>query len=790
MLRKIYARLDRFATRLEAFAIDDARLVLLVGLLIALSAGAGLLGLTFANDYRVFFERTDPQRVAHEQAESRFTGSDTVNIVLSAKQGDLFTPRGLQAIREATEAGWRMPHATRVDSLSNFQHSRGEGDELIVEPLVDESRALDGAELARVRRIALSEPGIQGRYLSKDGRTAQIVVTVPLPSNDTAAMQEVGAFAEALKTKLAARYPELQVATSGVVLLSDSFYSVTQTDMAKLVPAMMLLILITIALFFRSLRAALAATGVLGLSILTTLGLAGWIGMPMSPASGEAPIIVLTIATAEAIHIIGTMYALERRGYSRTAAIKGTMRMNHAAFALTTFTDVLGFLCFNFSETPPFRDLGNLCALGALVAYGFSIFFLPALLSVWRFPPRSDLLEREHNVERVARWSIRHRVPVLISFAVVTLGLGALTTKLEIRDNFIEWLAPSHPFRADAEFINARLPGIYTLSYALPSGEEGGIAEPRYLQTVERFQSWLAQQPQVADVGSVVDVMRRLNRNMHGDNPAFEKLPESRDLAAQYLLLYEMSLPQGKDLSDQITPDKASSRLVVALKDVSSAEMVALKERADAWLKQNAPPVMQAPGTGTALMFAYLTEENTQSMLIGTLSAFLVIAVTTALALLSWRLGLLALLPAIAPVAMAFGAWELILGHQGLYAAFVTSCALGLTVDAVTHFIMKFSHAWQKEGKTREEATLYAYRTVGIELWIACATLIVGFAVLSFSQFEVIARLGQMVALIFLFSVPTTFVMLPALLATLLPKRAAGAAAYAEIEGGAYPATA
>lgn len=771
MLRALYARLDHFAQRLERLPLDHPRTVVAAGVAFALLACAALTQLVFANDYRVFFDARDPERAAHERSEANFTGSDSVNIVIAARQGDLFTPRALKAIADATEAAGAIPHAVRVDSLANHQHSYASGDDLVVEPLIERADSLSQGDVLRIRRIAMTEPAIQGRYLSTDGRTATIVATISLPQGDTKAMTNVGEAAARLKSRLAYAYPELTVATSGVVLLSHSFYTVTQSDMAKLVPVMTLLLAIGIAAFFRSAAASGAAMLSLGLPITVTVGIAAAAGVAMSPASAQAPIIVLTIATAEAIHIIGSVLHFEREGLDRRAAIARALRVNHAAIFLTTLTDLFGFLSFNFSDTPPFRDLGNLCALGAVIAYVYSMLFLPALLNLWRFRASTAAHAKEQNVTRVAAWSMRNARVVLVGIGVLTLGLGSLWPSLETRDNFIEWLSPGQSFREDAEFINARMPGIYTMTYALDSGEEGGIAEPDYLRRVAAFQRWLAAQPEVADVASVADVMKRLNRNMNGDLKAHERLPDSRALAAQYLVLYEMSLSQGKDLADQITPDKRASRVIVVLNDVSSEAMVDIKLRADAWLKANTPAAMHAPGTGTSLMFAFLTERNTNQMVWGTATALLTIAVATGLALLSARMGLISLLPALAPVAMAFGAWALLLGEQGLYAAFVISCSLGLTVDAVTHFTLKFHKAW-REGEARDDAVLTAYRQVGMELWVATTTLTAGFLLLSFSDFAIIARLGQMVALIFAFSLATTFIMLPALIRVMLPERA------------------
>jgi len=771
MLDRLFDILDRIAQRMETAAIQRPAWTLTIGILVAVVAGLGLLGIQFTNDYRVFFEPGDPQRVANERLEAEFTQSDTVNFVLAARDGDMLTPGRLAAVEALTEAAWRLPGVTRVDSLTNYQYSYGEDDDLIVEPLVSNAAAATPEDIARIRRNAMSEPAVVGRFLSGDGKTAQVIATVRLESGNTAALTEIADAAARLKAETARANPDLTVASTGVILLSHSFYDVTRSDLARLVPVMVLFLFVSIWFFFRSWRAALAAVAVLSLSVLATMGIAGWLGFSLSPASGQVPVIILTIATAEAVHLIGKAHSYQRQGYSRREASLKSVRLNHAPIALTTFTDVLGFLCFNFSETPPFRDLGNIAAFGAVIAYLYSILFLPALIGAVPLGVRTDVLEREHNVEKLAGWAMRRRALVLGGFSALALGLGALAPHLEARDNFIEWLAPRHAFRQDAEFINARLPGIYTLNYGIESGEDGGIAEPQYLRNLERFVRWLEAQPEVADVTSIVDVMRRLNRNLHGDDPAYERLPESRDLAAQYLLLYEMNLAQGQDLSNQLTPDKRASRVMVAMNNITSEEMVALKERADAWLARNTPAVMHAQGVGTSLMFAYLTQENSRSMVSGTISAFLLIGLMTAIALRSPLLGFVALIPSIIPVIMAFGAWLIIEGDYGLYAAFVTSCALGLTVDSVTHFMMNFSRARKDTGGAAAPAVLATFRGVGMELWIASAVLVVGFLILAFSDFEIIAKLGLMTALIFVFAIATTFVMLPALLSLLNQRR-------------------
>ncbi len=775
-LTPFFSRLDRLAQWLENLTTARPMATLLAAACIACAAGAGLVGMRFANDYRVFFDARDPERIAQEQLEATFVAGDSVNLVISREGGSLFNPRDLALIAELNEEMVRLPHVRRVDSLASYQTSRADGDALVVAPLLPAGK-ISTAQAASIAQMALADTAVINRLMSADGKTAQLIATVALPQNDQAALDAIAGATAALKARVEAAHPDLHIATTGVVLLSHSFYAITKADMMKLIPIMSVLLLLAIAAFFRSWSAAFAALLTLGLSVLVTMGIGGWLGFALSPASGQVPVIILTIATAEAIHLIGVMKAQQQVGLDARAAARASVRANHMPIFLTTITDVLGFLCFNFSDTPPFRDLGNLASLGAIVAYGFSVLFLPALLCVLPVKANVALSEKATPFERVAIFSMRHRGKVLMAFAALTMGLASQMPKLDVKDNFIEWLSPGQPFREDADYINARLPGVYTMQFALPAGGVDGVSDPAYLRKVEAFAVWLQDQPQVNHVWSITELMKRLNRNMHGDTKSMDKLPDSKALAAQYMLLYEMSLEPGADLTNQISLDKSSSRMVVALHDVSSTEMIALKLRAENWLRVNAPS-MQAKATGTSLMFASLTENNTRSMVGGTIVSFLTIAVTLTFALRSVRLGLVSLLPSIAPSLMAFGLWYFLEGHIGLYAAFVVSCALGLVVDATTHFLLEYHREAHKIGVYGNAAVRGAFRHIGMDLWVASVVLALGFGILTFSDFAIIAKLSQMVTLIFLFAISSTFLMLPALLSLIdQPRRAPRAVA-------------
>jgi len=146
-------------------------------------------------------------------------------------------------------------------------------------------------------------------------------------------------------------------------------------------------------------------------------------------------------------------------------------------------------------------------------------------------------------------------------------------------------------------------------------------------------------------VSTITDTFKRLNKNMHGDDPAYYRLPEQRDLAAQYLLLYEMSLPYGLDLNNQINVDKSATRVMVIMETLSTNEVLALEERAQQWLKKNGLPSMQVPGASTAIMFANIGARNIQNMLMGAALALVLISALLIFALRSLKFGLISLIP-------------------------------------------------------------------------------------------------------------------------------------------------
>ena len=300
-------------------------------------------------------------------------------------------------------------------------------------------------------------------------------------------------------------------------------------------------------------------------------------------------------------------------------------------------------------------------------------------------------------------------------------------SRIELKENWLKLLDESYEFRRSTDFISKNFTGVETYEYSLNAGREGGVTDVEYLTRVDALAEWFRAQPEVAHVFGIADILKRLNKNLHGDDPEFYRLPEDSELAAQYLLLYELSLPVGRDLNNLIDVGRSSTRLTVVLKSLSTAEKIALDRRAQDWFRQNAPD-LATQATGVAVVGASSIQRNIEGMLIGTVSAMAIVSLLLLFVFRSVRLGLISLIPNFVPAAMAMGLWGYLVGEVGVAASVVTAIAFGIIVDDTIHFMTKYVAA-RKSGLLPSESVQSAFRTVGKALLATTVVFALGFMV-------------------------------------------------------------
>lgn len=737
--------------------------VVIIALSLVAVAGSGIPLMSNAKDYRIFFGEHNPHLLAFEKMEKTYTRDDNIFFVLAPKNGNVFTQKNLSAVEQLTNSAWQIPYSSRVDSISNYQYTHAQGDDLIVRDLYRDAGSLSEVEILKIREIALSEPLLLNRLISPKAHVTGINVTFQFPGKSETENPEVISYVTQLADQIRSNYPDIEVYVTGLVMLPNAFYTASTNDMRTLMPLALLVVLVVIGVLLREWSSTFTTLWVILLSIITAMGLTGWFGIKLTPVSSNAFTIILTLGVANSIHILVSLLHAMRHGSDKNSAIIESLRINIQPVVLTSLTTMVGFLSLNFSDARPFHDLGNIVSMGIGASLILSLTFLPALIAILPLKQPKPVTNTLEPIDKLAEFVIQKRQILLWGIALVVVILISFIPRNHLRENMVYYFDESIPFRINAEFVSDNLGGIYGINYSISAGEAGGISDPEFLRKLDEFSNWYRSQPEVIHVSSITDTFKRLNKNMHGDDPEYYRLPQERSLAAQYLLLYEMSLPYGLDLNNQVNVDKSATRIFVNTGTLHSDEVINLEERAQAWLNVNMPE-LRSDGSSTTVMFSHIAAVNIESMITGTSIALIIISAILVVALRSVRVGAISLIPNIIPPAMGFGLWGLIVGEVTVGASIVAAMVLGIVVDDTVHFLSKYLRARNEKQMDTHAAVRYAFHSVGKALWITSLVLVCGFMILAFSTFKMNSHLGILTSIIVVLALIADFLFLPPLL--------------------------
>ena len=765
-----FKAIDRFAARLTERVLQRRWLTVVLAVVLAAAAGAGASKLEFSANYRVFFSDANPELTAFENLQNTYTKNDNFLFVLQPQDGAAFSNETLAAVEELTAAAWQIPYAIRVDSITNFQHTYAIEDDLIVEDLVQNAATQSDAFLAERRDVALAEPLLRDQLITDAADVTAVNVVLQYPEASITEVPEAVAVARELRATIEAQYPHLDIQLTGVSMLNNAFAETGMNDGATLMPLMFAVIFGVTWLIIRSFSATFSTIIVIMLSSIVGMGMAGYAGVKLTPISMSAPIVILTLAVADSIHILLSLRGLMREGMAKHAAIVEAVRINFLPVSITSLTTIVGFLALNFSDSPPYWHLGNITAVGIAAAWLYSVTLLPALLSILPYSTSATTEKSwsQRTMSGLADFVITHNRKLLIGVGAAALIVVSFIPMNDFNDQWVEYFDERVEFRTDSDQAMEHF-GMYPIEYSVPAANAGGVSEPEYLANLDKFAEFLRTQPEVKHVYTLSDIMKRLNRNMHADDASYYRTPADRELSAQYLLLYELSLPYGLDLNDRINIDKSASRVTATLGRTSTEDTRQLLERVDTWMADNWPTYMQASPTSASVMFAYIAERNVENMITGTILAIVAISLIMVFALRSVALGVLSLVPNGLPILVTFGTWALLVGEVGFSVATVASISLGIIVDDTVHFLSKYVRARDERGLSAENSIRYAFENVGMAIVVNTIILSIGFFVMTVSAFKPNFDMGLMTVIAIVFALILDFLLLPALL--LLGKR-------------------
>lgn len=661
------------------------------------------------------------------------------------------------------------------------ESSEEEGGEIVIARVID-SVPQDSARLAALRRQVLADDRYAGTLVSTDGTSALLLVRLsPGSAREKVVMDIERVVAQSSLSR--------QVSLSGSPAMMKYMRDWMASDMARLLPLVVLVLVLVLLVAFLNWYGVLLPLAAVLIALVWTLGLVGLFRQPITIVMAVLPPVLVSVGSAYGIHIVERWESERRKGSDARTAVRTAVGNTGLPVLLAMATTVAGFGSNFVMKIVSIRAFAIFSALGILFSFVLALVFVPAALALVRRggveglrgeedeaksqeakangqgeewsgggEGRSQKLEtRAQNAETERRrgrwfgawgeWVHRHPWLVILAAAILTALSLVAAQRVHPETDFVSYFKPgSGPTRA-ARIVNERFGGMMQFEFLV----SGDICDTAVLGAMERFETALKQVPHVTKVYSITDVLRSTNRAFNNGRPEFDRLPESRDAVAQYLLLLSFS---GSDfLSRLITSDYQVARITARFDRQESGEIALAMQQVRAAMAEHfpkgGPAVVRVGGMPMAVLALHenIQRNQTWSVVTALVAVLLLVAVLFG----SVRLGLAALLPILFTLALSFG----VMGAAGIQVDVVTallgSIAVGIGIDYSCHLIARYREE-RAAGAAGAELMRRTLAAVGPAVAANALAVGLGFAVLGFSSLQIIQKFGVLVAGTMLFS--------------------------------------
>ena len=750
---------------LSKFIINNRIVFIFSCLVLVLILGRGITSVVFDPDMERFFPKGHPATSLSYEIDETFIRTDNLVIAINAKNNSIFTKKTLSLIESLTEKSWTVPYSIRVDSLTNYSYVRSVDDDLLVEPFIENAVSLEDSFIKQREKIVEEEEIIFGSLISKDKKTTviSIIVDPPNPDANIKLIDTVEYMLEYVD-EAKSNHPELDIRVLGTPYQEYISPKMVLSEMPIVMPSMLLLILVSVFFLLRSVFAVLATILVIVLSLISTFGSVGYIGNALNQMVITIPILIITLALADCVHLFSIFFQQRVKGHSSKESMIRSLELNLQPLFLTTLTTCIGFLSFNVLDVPPLQDLGNFVSIGIAMAFIFTIFFAAPLFSFFEIKAPKSVNQQINLSRKIAKFSLKNSKTLLWSVPLASLLLICLIPLNVLDENPTQMYDEGFTsFSADTLWLDEMLGVTFPVSFKA-SSNNGSVSEPEFLKKIDNFVKWLETQDEVNHVTSLAHTMKNLNKSMHGDDPEWETIPESEELSSQYLFFYEMSLPMGLDLNSSISQDRASTKISANLDDMSGKDFLKFDKKVRAHIQENNLTEIISPAAGFRVVFSHISMVIVNSLLFGVFLGLLSITLLLGLFFRSIPFGVLSAFPNVLPIAAAFGIWALYDGQVGFMVAVGMGSTLGIIVDFTVHLLSKYDLARREMGQSPEEAVVFAFESVGFALIVMTIVISLGFLVLNLVNFMPLHDFARFSTISFLMALIIDFLLFPNLL--------------------------
>lgn len=758
---------DGLVTKVCNFVRDNTRLVFIFSLIIFGSLAPGLKHFKEKYDIRVWFRETDPLIETLNVFERQFGNDESVVIVLHSPEG-IFKPKVAETLREITDQMWKVSEVIRVDSLSNYNYTYAEDDDIIIEPFFYETGTpLRQPYLDEKRKVALTHKVLPNYLISEDGNAAMIFAHLKPTLLGSPNYENILNETKKITNKYNGKNG-IELHIIGEAAVNDAFREVANKDAKRFLPIIFIMIVLYLLLTFRSFTAMLLPLGVTLVTLMTTFGLAFYMNFTFNNIMSILPAILIAISIADSVHILVTYFNFRGNSHDHNESAYLALHKNLVPTFLTSVSTMIGFFSLTPTELMPVRELGILAGIGCFFAWFFTVFFMTPLI-FWlpfRVPRhfKSLMGQSLDGVNPISRKFVKildgHKGKVILFMILFSLGSIYSATLINMNSNPYEYFTDSQPISKANDFVKKVFGGNTGPEFIIDSGENDGVKDPTFLKKVEKFKLWVDQLPFVNKTVDIVDIIKDMNQNLYGGKEEEYRLPETQKQVAEQLFLYSMSLPQGMDINNRIniTNDKTRMSVLWSIYD-SNGWLRHIKEMEDKGKEFG----LKIEATGKFYLFQRMMEYVVLTFVKSISMAMILVALLMMVIFRSLKIGFISLIPNILPLIlggaiMGIGNVDLNIGS-----ALVFSVCLGIAVDDTIHFLTNY-YRLKNEGLEEKEIMGRIFTYTGSALMVTTIILASGFGIYYFGDFVPNENFGMLCALVLTGALLIDLICLPALL--------------------------
>lgn len=757
---------------LQVYRHPYLTVAMVMALMVLLLLKLPTLTVDTSND--AFYHPDDPIRVAYNDFQQQFGKDD--RIVIAIQPDEIFNSATLQQIRDLQQdLDRQVPHLSKTTSLLNARYTSSVDDELLVEDFIEQIPQLS-QPLAELKNKAEANAFYQDFLLSSDGSFTFINIE-PLATklNDNNELQfistrEYREMMQAIEPILDEyRSEDFKLFVAGFPVITDRLTQAIEKTLVELTPLTILINLAFLFLLFRRFSGVVYPTLIAVMSIVSAVGIMTWLSIPLDLVTTIIPTLLSVVAIADSVHLLTTFYREhDRNGGDKEAAIAHAMSRNGLAILMTSVTTSAGLASFLVADLAPVYHLGIVAPAGIMLAFLFSVTLLPALLAIFpvKVKPAGQDASRfaDGLLDWVTEFSCSHYKAILVgSAALLLVGItGAF--QLQLSHNALTWLPEDSPVRHDTVVIDQVIGGAVPIEVIVDSGESGGIYEPELMQRLETSATIIdglgTETIPIGNSNSVTTVIKEVNQALQDNDPLHYVIPDSRELIAQELLLFEISAAD--ELFQLVDDEYSKLRFTIMLPFADAIQLKPVLDRVREHFQSNYAD-LDVTLTGIAPMLVGTMYDVITTMFKSYGFALITITVLMIIFIGTVRFGLLSMAPNLLPIILVMG----MMGWVGIPFDFsnmlVGSVAIGLVVDDTIHFLHNLKRYLDISGDIKQ-AIRQTLHTAGRAIFITSLVIISGMAVAMNADLNSTVNFGLITACAIVMALLADFFLVPAIM--------------------------